>query len=247
MNTASIGRYWTEDAGNYARVVQGEMTGPAKSLWQKRLGAHLLKPGSRVLDFGCGPGFFSLILAEMGHSVVGADISEGMLAHARQNAAGLEGVQAPEFVRTDGTLGGFADSSFDAVVSRNVTWTLLDPAGFYREAKRVLRPGGVIAVYDANWQLPLFDEALMQKCRAREALCLSRYGSTFDGPPISEPFDAKALPLSAVRRPAWDRGALQQSGFERISIVPSIISELWSEKEQLLYGETPMFEIVARA
>jgi hypothetical protein len=86
----------------------------------------------------------------------------------------------------------------------------------------------------------------MAKCKRREQLCLDQYGSTFDGPAISEPFDPAALPLSSVVRPAWDEGVLEKTGFAGIRINPSVIGELWSQKEQLLYGETPMFEIVAR-
>ena len=246
MNTASISRYWSEDAENYDRIVRDELSGPFKAHWQRRLGAMLPARASNVLDFGCGPGFFSVILSELGHSVTGADISDGMLERAREAAARHCSANAPRFVRTDGTLGQFPSESFDAIVSRNVTWTLLDPRGFYREARRVLRPGGVLVVYDANWQLPLFDKSLMARCKRREQLCLDQYGSTFDGPAISEPFDPAALPLSSVVRPAWDEGVLGKSGFAGIRINPSVIGELWSRKEQLLYGETPMFEIVAR-
>jgi SAM-dependent methyltransferase len=246
MNTASISRYWSEDAENYDRIVRDELSGPFKALWQRRLSAMLPARASDVLDFGCGPGFFSVILSELGHRVTGADISAGMLERAREAAARHCSANTPRFVRTDGTLGQFPSESFDAIVSRNVTWTLLDPRGFYREARRVLRPGGVLVVYDANWQLPLFDKSLMARCKRREQLCLDQYGSTFDGPAISEPFDPAALPLSSVVRPAWDEGVLEKTGFAGIRINPSVIGELWSQKEQLLYGETPMFEIVAR-
>src|SRR5438128_152494 len=41
-----------------------------------------------VLDVGCGTGFLSLLLAELGHRVIGIDIADAMLATARQKAAG---------------------------------------------------------------------------------------------------------------------------------------------------------------
>ena len=46
----------------------------------------------------------------------------------------------------------FDDNSFDCIISRNVTWTLLDTKQSYQEWLRVLRPGGKILIFDANWK-----------------------------------------------------------------------------------------------
>ena len=51
----------------------------------------------------------------------------------------------------------FADETFDAVVSRNLTWNLEDPEQAYKEWMRVLKKGGILLNYDANWYHHLFD------------------------------------------------------------------------------------------
>ena len=52
----------------------------------------------------------------------------------------------------------FDDNSFDCIISRNVTWTLLDTKQSYQEWLRVLRPGGKILIFDANWNLKYHDK-----------------------------------------------------------------------------------------
>ena len=116
-----------------------------------------------------------------------------------------------------------------------------DPARFYGDCRRVLAPGGRLVVFDANWNLPLFDEALAARCAERERLCIERYGSTYDGPAIEEPLDCRALPLSRRVRPAWDVRTLHMLGFAGVEAEHDLTDRLWDDKERLLYGETPLF------
>lgn len=93
----------------------------------------------RVLDFGCGTGALARVLARMGWQVSGTDVSEPMLAQARQLAPELELVPL--------VLGSplpFPDRSFDAVVASSVLEYLADPRATLRELARVLVPGGVL-------------------------------------------------------------------------------------------------------
>ena len=53
----------------------------------------------------------------------------------------------------------FEDGLFDVVVSRNVTWNLPEPERGYAEWARVLRPGGLIINFDANWYRYLIDDS----------------------------------------------------------------------------------------
>lgn len=96
--------------------------------------------GARVLDLGCGKGRFAARLRERGARVVGLDLSMAMLRSAR----GLDRVRA------SARRLPFADGAFDAVVAVEVFEHVGPPEPVLREARRVLRPGGVLAVVDKN-------------------------------------------------------------------------------------------------
>jgi SAM-dependent methyltransferase len=180
----------------------------------------------------------------MGYEVTAVDCSEGMLAQARRlvKRAGLEitlqqkDINHPEF----------PDDSFDAIVSRNVTWTLSNPWQVYEECQRMLRTGGRLLLFDANWNMPLFDEAMAKRAEERREECLRQYGDALDSAAdITEPFDPLQLPLSGTKRPYWDVELLRNMGFGDVHTEFDVTDKLWDDKERLLYGETPMFGIFA--
>jgi len=102
----------------------------------------------KILDVGTGNGSLSLLLSEMGHDVIGIDISEGMLSVARKKAE-ERGVK-PELRIGDAESLDFEDNNFDAVVSRIVLWTLPHPNKAIREWRRVLKPGGKVYTFEID-------------------------------------------------------------------------------------------------
>lgn len=108
-----------------------------------------LRPGDRVLDVGCGPGYFTRILAEAAGpdgSAVGLDASEDAIAQARRvtrqaNCTFVEGI-AEEIDAADGTFG--------VVVSTLMLHHLPDDVRprVVAEMCRVLRPGGHVLIAD---------------------------------------------------------------------------------------------------
>jgi SAM-dependent methyltransferase len=103
--------------------------------------------GLRVLDYGCGHGMASVVLARRGARVTAFDLSGGYLSEARRRAA-ANGVHL-NLVQADGQRLPFTDASFDRVWGNAVLHHLdIDLAG--RELYRVLRPGGV-AVFCEPW------------------------------------------------------------------------------------------------
>jgi SAM-dependent methyltransferase len=103
--------------------------------------------GRRVLDYGCGHGMASVVLARRGARVTAFDLSRGYVEEARRRAA-ANGV-AVAFVQADAERLPFANGSFDAVWGNAVLHHLdLRKAG--RELRRVLAPGGV-AVFCEPW------------------------------------------------------------------------------------------------
>jgi ubiquinone/menaquinone biosynthesis C-methylase UbiE len=113
------------------------------------LGARPGDHGARdALDIGCGTGFLSLELAGRGHRVTGIDFAPAMLTLAKQKAA--QAGADIRFDEGDAEQLPYPPGRFDLVISRHVLWTLPHPEAAIDEWKRVLRPGGRIAVIDGH-------------------------------------------------------------------------------------------------
>jgi SAM-dependent methyltransferase len=103
--------------------------------------------GASVLDYGCGNGMASVVLARLGARVTAFDVSAGYVEEARRRAA-VNGAPV-QLVQADGEWLPFAAASFDRVWGNAVLHHLhLETAGC--ELLRVLRPGG-IAVFCEPW------------------------------------------------------------------------------------------------
>ncbi|MDP8972988.1 MAG: class I SAM-dependent methyltransferase [Actinomycetota bacterium] len=103
--------------------------------------------GGRYLDLGCSAGLYTRSLAaRLGDSgdVVGIDISPSMLKEATRRARKLD--VAPSFARADAENLPFADASFTGVVCGGSLNEFGDPARTLRERRRVLEPGGRVAI-----------------------------------------------------------------------------------------------------
>ena len=90
-----------------------------------------------VLDIGTGPGFFAIILAEMGFAATAVDYTDSMLDKARANAGKWRDQIC--FRKMNAEELTFAPESFDVIVSRNLTWNLHDPKKAYQSWERVLK------------------------------------------------------------------------------------------------------------
>jgi len=111
---------------------------------------ELLAPleGRRVLDAGCGDGAYSLAATERGAIVTGVDLSEDMLALARERSA-ARGVKV-DWRQGDVLALPFPDSSFDLAIAITLLCLVPDPRGAVRELARVLVPGGRLVIGDLH-------------------------------------------------------------------------------------------------
>lgn len=245
-----INESWTESSKNYSWIIDNEIESFRKEKWQKKILGQIDREAEnlQVLDTGCGPGFFSIILSMKKCSVTGIDGSEGMLREAREKASRY-GV-TPRFMEMDCHELKFEDNQFDLIVSRNVTHALRNHKQVYSEWLRVLKPGGVLLIFDANWHLPICDPKLREESIRRFQACTEKYGDAFNkytenkDEHFEEEITEEHL-LGDQIRPDWDMGLLQGVGFSDITCERNIIDEMWDEKEILLYGHTPMFMIRA--
>lgn len=104
--------------------------------------------GWRCLDLGCGPHGITDLLSERvgatGHAV-GVDKNEEFLAHARARAAANV-----EYRHDDASDTNLPSDTFDLVHMRFVAGTTSDPGSLLREAVRLARPGGVVALQEPD-------------------------------------------------------------------------------------------------
>jgi len=98
-----------------------------------------LPPASRVLDAGCGNGFFAKQLQQKGFDVAGMDLEESGIYHARRSFPDIRFELASVYDDVSALLG----QPFDAVVSLEVIEHLYDPRAFVSRVKECLRPGGL--------------------------------------------------------------------------------------------------------
>jgi len=104
-----------------------------------------LRPGSVVLDVGCGAGQTLVQLAERvgpAGQVIGVDIAPGLLDIARRRTAGLPQVR---LIEADAQSLDLPAASADAVFSRFGVMAFQDPVAAFASFRRILRPSGVLA------------------------------------------------------------------------------------------------------
>ena len=111
-----------------------------------------LRPGSTVLDVGCGPGTITIGLARLvgAGRVVGIDTAPEVLVEAREEAAAL-GLDNVAFDVCDVCHLAFGDGAFDVVHAHQVLQHVVNPVAALTEMKRVCRPGGVVAARDGDY------------------------------------------------------------------------------------------------
>lgn len=123
-------------------VMNHVMTAGLDRRWRAEAAGSVVRPGDRVLDACCGTGDLALASLRAGGRVTGLDFSERMLARARRKSSEVEWVQG------DALALPFDDDSFDAATVGFGVRNLADLQGGLAEMKRVLHPGGRVAVLE---------------------------------------------------------------------------------------------------
>ena len=201
-----IRQYWDRDSETYDRSPSHALTDPVEAAaWRAALRRHLPEPGARVLEAGAGTGSVTALLAELGYRVTALDVSEGMLARAREKLAGAN----VEFVT--GPADRPPPGPFDAVVERNMLWTNPDPVGSMTAWREVTRPGGRLLVLEG------IEGGLVQGLRERAAELVRRgLGIPHDH---HDHYDAEmdaALPLAGAATPGPLIDAIRRAGWSAI-------------------------------
>lgn len=204
-----IRQYWNSRAEGYSLSNREELEDEHRIfLWEQQIRRALNGRICRhVLDVGCGPGFFSVLLAKLGYEVTAIDYTENMLAEARKNAAHY-GVKI-DFRQMDAQNLDFEDGIFDLVISRNVLWNLEQPEQAYREWLRVLKPNGTVMNFDGNFYYYVTDAEYGDRTRWEHKHMQGVDANSIDR--IGE-----HLPMARRLRPEWDVQELQKLGAKEV-------------------------------
>ena len=192
-------------------------------------------PGMRVLDVGSGAGDVAFLAAELvGETgeVLGVDRAPAALAAARTRAAGRSLLNV-SFREGDPAAMTF-ERPFDAVIGRYVLQFQHDPVEMLRRLAVHLRPGGVIAFHELDWDgvrsfppSPTYDRC----CRWIAETMRSSGAETRMGVRLPSTFVAAGLPMPSMRLEAIAGGGA--NSFDALSLVADVVGTLLPEMERL--------------
>lgn len=227
-----VARYWGKRSVTFLEQRRTELHAPINDRWLAELGKYIKNDRPlKILDVGCGAGYFSILLARQGHELIGIDLTPEMIEDAKILAA-EEGVIC-DFRVMDAENPEFAAETFDVVISRNLTWTLPHPDKAYAEWLRILKPGGLLLNVDANYGK---DDS------SRLDLLPKTHAHHMVGVDLLNECEAikHQLPISFRRRPAWDMDLLGELDVDRLTVDYKISKRIYTEMD-VFYNPTPIF------
>ena len=215
--------YWRKRSGIFSEARHGELHSRKGELWKAELLSKLpAQKDLRILDVGCGTGYFEMLLAPEGFQMTGIDLTPEMIEEGKSLIA-RHGAANAELLVMDAEHPDFPDETFDAVIARNLTWTLPHPVEAYQEWYRVLKPGGVLLNYDAEYAKGFHTfgktENLAHKDLSKDLIeqCHDIY---------------HMLSISSFDRPAWDLEVLPQIGFREVTADITVSDRIYAVKDE---------------
>ena len=231
--------YWTQRSHDFGTVRKNELENEMGQRWLHEIERFLPEGGSLdILDVGTGTGFFAVLLAQQGHRVEGIDLTPAMLEEARTLAKQRN--LDITFREMDAQNLAYPDGTFDVVISRNLTWTLPDPERAYASWFRVLKPGGVLLNFDADYAAHVRSHSVQNRKVAPD----SPYGHVGMTDALQQENDAITLSMDIGQaRPEWDGEVLTRVGFQSCQTDTQVGKRLLGELD---LTTAPMFGIFAR-
>lgn len=229
--------YWTKRAESFFELRHDEIESEKASRWYGEI--RKLLPADkplRILDVGCGTGYFEVILGKQGYSITGIDLTPEMIEKAGEmiRIYGLDESQV-KVQQGDAEHLDFEDETFDVVISRNLTWTLPHPIDAYRDWYRVLKKGGMLINFDAEYAKGAHN------LKSPENLAHSKIDDSLK----DECHNIyHMLTISMLDRPDWDREILEHIGFKNVSVDLDFGDRIFIEKDEF-YIPDKMFCVSA--
>ena len=149
-----VADYWSEGSDDYDSHPGHGMGGDdEKEAWLKFLKEIIPAGTQNILDVGCGTGFLTVLLAELGYRVKGVDLSEGMQSFAKKKVAEGGWQDRVTFAIGDAENLDEKSDAYDLVINRHLLWTLPHPYEAVTDWLRVTKPGGYVIVIDGDWSI----------------------------------------------------------------------------------------------
>jgi len=143
-------QYWDDVASSFDDEPDHGLRNPVvRHTWTHFLRRSIPYTNATILDIGCGTGSLSIVLAELGHHVIGVDLSPSMISLARTKAKAL-GDQI-EFHVMDASFPSLPLKLFDAIVCRHLLWTLPEPKEALQSWVELLKPRGRLILIEGFW------------------------------------------------------------------------------------------------
>lgn len=221
-----VEKYWTKRAISFFEQRKADIDSDLADIWAEAIIKHLPEDKNiKILDVGCGAGFFPVILGKRGYNVTGIDLTGEMINYANRmiEIYGLEGDRV-KAIQMDAENPDFPDGEFDVVVSRNLTWTLPHPIDAYRQWARVLKKGGTLLNFDAEYAKYHHNKDVREDPSHRGITaemndeCHKIY---------------HMLTISSLTRPEWDGEVLVNLGFKNIELDMDFSEKAFKGHEEL--------------
>jgi len=137
--------FWSNVAEKYDRVVDLQIGGKTRSMLRERVAreGHL----GRVVEFGCGTGFYTEVLARKSDTLLATDISPGMLELAKRRVKATSVTFQVEDCQHTSLPEGTFDTAFISLVIH-----FTEPGRTVAEMRRILRPGGTLIIANLDPQ-----------------------------------------------------------------------------------------------
>lgn len=231
-----IAGYWSKRSTSFKSQRKAELHSVMAERWLTEIQKCLPKRNLKILDVGCGSGFFTILLSKQGHDVIGTDLTPDMIEKSRELAK-EEQVEC-KFEIMDAENLKFQDQTFDVVISRNLTWTLPDAARAYEEWYRVLKKGGILLNFDANYgAYDATDTKNLPEKHTHNTLGMEML--------LENESIKKQLPISNYIRPAWDVETLGKLGIQEFSLDLAVGRRIYVEKDEF-YNPVPIFTLCGK-
>ncbi|GAA1870965.1 class I SAM-dependent methyltransferase [Actinomadura bangladeshensis] len=215
MSAPIQGELWSSDPQAWAEVAEGR----SRPLYERVLRSLHPRPGTRLLDAGCGSGLFAELAAQAGADVTGLDAAPGLIEYARRVRP------AAHYIVGDLGQMPFEDGAFDIVTAFNSALYAADPRHALAEIARVTAPSGRAVVTVGAGPDQAESAALIN--------------------PLAPRGDVPDLGTLDLADPDATRGALLEAGYASVATADISFDVVFEDEDDAVAAQLPAGPVTA--